>query len=361
MRKGLAVRTAFALMCLGLVLGSGGCFLFINNWTESGGLVGFSRLGGAFGTRTMSRYSPPSLEKALAAKSPSWANQYLAFTADENLTEPASGEIRLARDLRAPFRAELTAGAFDPAKAAALQGGAIGIGVERKDADPPEFYRMDAVFTGTGIDVRGRSHAGFAGPAVSLEWAEVVDFAIEHDGTDLILSARAEWEGLFREVARFPLPGLAEPLRPFVTIDGIGSGGEVGFDDPVLIENAPPPGGLAGEAGVVDLIFQAAELQARALGGLEQVWPDPQAAGWIDDSRSRLDQARTILEEMIATAETKPERKVPKKARKQVKRAAKKAANALKKLEKGRPAKRVTKQIEKATKAEFKALIALGD
>jgi hypothetical protein len=302
-------------------------------------------------------FYPYSDEKslALAAKDEDPVNRYLAIQADKG-PAPSSFTIPVPRDLRPPFRVQLTAGSFDPALADGLEDGVFGIGVEVEGVDPREFHELRATFVEGGLEVRAATHEGEPGAVVSLPGAGIADLAVEHDGTDLVLSARPRSEGPFQEVARIAFPATERTMRPYIHVSGIRNGAVVGFDDPVVENGSSDPGG---EAEVRELLWLALEHEVLATADLDAGDTGPGPGASLGEAAAKLSEAYAKTEALLAGAAKKKGKTGPKPALRQIRKARKKIAKAIKKLDRGRPEKKVTRQVEKAMTAELKALTAL--
>jgi hypothetical protein len=274
-------------------------------------------------------------------------NRYIAYQADGG-SDPAADSVTFPRNLYAPFSAELIAGVLDEGGTDGLAGAEFAIGVEASGSG--SFYEVEATFTETGIDARAVTHEGPAGDPVSFDGATLLYVAVEHDGTDLILSARPRGSGSFTELARVADP--ASDLQPRLRVAGVPPGAKIGFDEPVLVNGEPPDD----TARATEFLYQALELQLTAAAELDAQGDDPGTP--LRDSQDRLADAVALLDTLRTAA--KKAKKGPKPAWKQARRAAKKVRKALKKLGQGRPARVVDKQVQKAIKAELKALGALS-
>jgi len=296
-----------------------------------------------------------SAKPLLLGRDPVSANEYLAFRTDPKADGPGSGRITVPRELRAPFRIELTAGVLDGDRDDDLTGGTFGFGVEVPGADPRDFLALRARFVEGGIDLTVVTPSGSSGSPVPLPGAERLELAVEHDGTELILSVRPRGAASFAVIGRAAPPDEG-PLYPFVHLDGIPLGTEVGFDDPKLVKNAPleKPGGVP---GISELIHEAILLQLEAKTALESHTGEPYTP--LDDSLEKLELALVFAGDLLSEAEVKQLKKVVRRARKRIKKAGNKIRNALKRIQKGKRASKISKLIEKAMQGEVKALAAL--
>ena len=294
-----------------------------------------------------------------AAAPPEPADHYLAFRASDDATEPASAERVLGRALRAPFRAEVTAGELDGELAQALDAAAIGVSLTRRGSEPKETFELSLRFTGAGVEASARGPAGDAGAPVTLAGAVAADLAAEHDGQTLRLLARAAGGGEFEEVASVADPGGA--FLPGVFLCGLAPGEVLGFDDPVLVNNAAADPATDLPGSIEDLIYEAVDLEVGAIAALDlaDAPTEDVKTEWLDGTVEPLGEARTRLLDLQRAAETRRARRGPRRARRHVGRAGRLVRSASRKLVRGRALVRAERQLAIAIRLGSRALEAL--
>lgn len=306
-------------------------------------------------------YEPTASKRPLVAgKKPKVVpDTYMGFRPPPGTT--LTDEIELPRTLWAPYRAQIGAGVFDPEQTEGLSGAGFCIGVQTQDT-PRTAFEVAATFTAAGLDLQARTEAGPVGVLLSLLDTQRVDVSIERGASDVILSVRPLGSASFQELARITTGPQMRGFVPFIRSERVPSGAEIGYDDPVLESSGTGPGQPL-EATLRDQVYDALTATIGARGPLEFQTPDAAAAGAsIDQAATRLQNALTTAESILETAAGKRKaKKGPKPARKQLKKALKRVQVARKKLDKGKSAKSVLKQLEKARKFETKALAALAE
>jgi hypothetical protein len=279
--------------------------------------------------------------------------RYLAFRAPKR-GGPVSGTWGLHRDLHPPFRVELSAGSFRPDRREGFEGSVFGGHLERAGAEPREFYRIMVEATPAGLTVRAESEDGPLGQPLDLAGALRADLAADHDGSALRLLVRQRGQGEFQEVASIPLADPDQVFLPGFHIENLAPGAEVGLDDPEIVTNGDPAS-TTPETDLIDLIYEAIDLQVEASALLESEEPP---GTLLADAAGKLAEALEAVEGLGANPGKK--KSGPRAARKQVKKASRTHRKAIKLLDKGRPPAKAIKQIHKAIKKEGKAIEALS-
>ncbi len=297
-----------------------------------------------------------------SAKETEETNRYLALRANKRATTEGKAGWRIGRELRSPFRAEVTVGVFDEQRRAGLESGKMRLELEQAGSE--DVHCLELVITGDDLCFQAATGDGPLGDPFVLTGADRADVAVEHDGTTLRFLAREAGTGEFGEIAAIPLPNLTGALVPVVRVEGVGPGAEFGIDDPVIVFNAPLSGDATRAEQLREFVVVAIEHQLAASGMLEVLGEDPDG-----DAHARLREAKQLLVSALALADdliadpdaaAKKRKLGPKPARKQLKRAAKRLGKALRKLAKGKPVQSVITQVARVVKSERRALERLG-
>ncbi len=284
-------------------------------------------------------------------------DEYASFEASG---DEAFGVFGLKRELRHPFRVEVTVGVFDTAVAGLLDGGFAALELDGPEVPLEHFITAGAQpvveqGTVTLMNVFVATENGNQGQLL-LPDASLVDLAMESDGTDVDVFARPHGDEAWQPVASVPRPAPDSVWNPFVGVVGLDAGGALGVDDLFLKANGPStavPGSV--EAALEDAWNGCAGLlHARNhMDGL----PDadaalPELAAALLALESARDTAQALLDADDAGPALKP-------ARKQLGRAAKQGAVALARLESDKTPKSVVKALVKAQLSAAKGLAAL--
>ncbi len=305
--------------------------------------------------RIVDGFSPPVPEGApVKGQAP---DEYVSFEASG---DEAFGVFGLRRELRHPFRVEVTLGVFDPAAAPFLDGGFVALELDVEQSNPLQFITgasqpiveqgvvtLSNVFVATENGNQGQ---------LLLPGVSVVDMAMESNGTDVDVFARPHGDATWQLVASVPRPAPDATWNTFLGVVGLDAGGALGADDLFLLANGPS----TAEPGTVDAAIEdawnglAGLLHARNhMDGL----PDPDAARpELEAAVPALESARDTAQALLDAGDTG---KPMKPARKQLNKAAKQASVALARLEDDKTPKSIVKAVAKAQTAVIKALGAL--
>jgi len=292
-------------------------------------------------------------------------NEYLAGRIKSKVL--ANSVLILPRDLRPPFRCEVTTGVFDPKRLDPLLGEAI-FGMELDTPGrmfpPPEFYGVSVRLFAQGAQVFSGSHLT-APNAVDDDFfngATMVDLAIEHDGGSVMFFARPHGAGNWTSLGEVNPSGQNFPVHPTVGIFRGAKPGEVGFDDFRVLFNGPRPGGLSPEQTVVEDMWDVLDAQVDVAHSLDGPAPDAgMLATQLVLAEGLLDAAIGDLEAIIAGPVKKKQKTPQQLALKRFRTGLRQLASARKKLEKGKPKlfKAVAKKLEKAVRLQFEGMFGL--
>lgn len=262
---------------------------------------------------------------------------------------------RPPRDLWSPFLYQMKFGVFNPANTAGLDGAIFGLELDRRGSDPLEFYGIFAQFTQGGLNVFVSSHDGNHGAKFYPETL-IVEVAAQHDGTDLVFSARPSGsQAEFDEIARLPLPDVGGPLNAGFGAFSITGEAEVGFDCFRVVFNGESPTPLSPAHVATDSIFDVLHCVAEAGYALDE---DPDEAAARDALNATLG-ALAVAQTDIAAIDAPGKKSPARIAAKNVKKATKKIGKAKKLLDKKGAAK-ADKIIKNLLKAGL-LLIKAGD
>jgi hypothetical protein len=282
--------------------------------------------------------------------------EYLGIRAKKKV-ESAYLVINVPRDLWPPFRYEVTAGLFDPSRAW-TGGGFFCTEVSRIDSNPLDFYDICGQPVASGINVFTADMNGSRKTRL-FTGATRVDLAVEHDGTDLVLYARATGEPDWIEIDRFNRPAGPDPYLGGIGAAQIAFGQEAGFDEFRVVENGSPPSTPSAPDGARESVFQALDPLVEALHALNDTAPDSvQASMDLERAESALADARTDVDALLVLGKKKL-KNPSKTASKKLAKAGKSLAAAAKKLEANKKARGIVKVLKKAAKAELQAADAL--
>jgi hypothetical protein len=256
---------------------------------------------------------------------------------------------RTSRRLWAPFRWEGNLAVVSPG-VPALGDGRFGISLVPGDfGGSARFVAISLRRSGDGIEIFPEV---FGDPPVATttlvlpEGAEA-DVAIEHDGTDLVLSARAPG-GVFQELAR--AASADGPYQPSLDAGDVPNKTVVGWDGLQLAFTGRPPGPLTESESLREDVYAAADDVVRALHLVDGPAPD------VPATSARLDAAVAALDDALAAATGAG---VPKTARAKLSKARKKVAKVADQTASGRPPALLFFPVEKAAIATIKAADAL--
>ncbi len=195
--------------------------------------------------------------------------------------------VRSQRTLWPPFELDGSLGLYDP-KHADLGPDGFGVSVINSDILSAGFAGLTVTRSGDGIQVAGNVGAGATTPLV-LPTALEADFKIVHDGTNLIVSARAAAGGAFTELGRAPNPVAAYKVSldggtlPYKTV--------VGYDNLRLVDVGRRPG-LTPIETLQEDVYVAADALAAALVAIDGPSPDvATAAAQLAAAHDDLDGA----------------------------------------------------------------------
>ncbi len=257
-------------------------------------------------------------------------DDYVAFRADADAPEAAAVAFDSPREVEAPFRVELTAGAFDAAR---LPQPGARITFETTPAAGGEAVGLTMTYTGSGWTVAAHDGASDAAEGPLDIDAPILDLALEHDGDDLTLHARPEGSAFQRVATIASAPGGAHRVR--IAADGLSAGAELGFDGYRTVATSAPATAPSPEDRIRALLYAAGELQLLAAGDLGYETPQIDAArARLEASHAQLEEALGVVEELRAGAAKRGAKTGPTAARAQVRKARSRVAKALKKLAK---------------------------
>lgn len=219
-------------------------------------------------------------------------------------------------DLWGPFRWEVSAGLFDPDKAAAADQSIFGTELDGRGAFPPtEFYGISAQVTNGGLNVFAYTHNSPS--AIGSQFfagAGEVTFAIESTGAQLLFQARPRGEKTFTQVATFPFANQQDPLLPSIGVFNLANKGVVGFDEWRLVASSDEPGTPPAGRVASRRIWLAACALAEAGHALDGEPDFSGAATFLLAARNELDAARAQADQLATGGKVKKARKDLKKA-----------------------------------------------
>lgn len=212
---------------------------------------------------------------AIGGVAPSPAvDRYLAFRAKKKKTG-ATGFIQLSRDLWKPFRFEVTGGFINSAKTSDIEG-FFCTELDVRGSDPLQFYTICANPVNNGMQVFVSSHTGTLGQ-LFFAGALIVDFAFDHDGSNLVFLAKPHGDLNYQTVATLPMSTQNSPLLPSVGVNGFSDGAEVGFDHFRVVSNGIAPSELSSQQIAARDLWDAVDFASEALDALDGIAPDMQA------------------------------------------------------------------------------------
>lgn len=266
-------------------------------------------------------------------------DHYLGFFAKD---DGASAGRWLERHLWAPCRLEGRLGFFSPARA---EGGPGSIGlVLHHWLGEGGYHAVRVRRAGDGIEVSAESDPGGLTGSALLEGLRA-DVALEHDGTDIVILARAVGAKAYTEVLRRPATGLG-PFTPFLEVLDLAAGAEVGADTVRVPANGLPPRPLTPTEGTARTVFGALDEVMEAVYAADGAAPDLAAA------RNALQLAAAGFTEAAAGSAAIPELA---KAGKKVGSLSKSALAIVKAIDGGGAASKVYKSAAKLAQKGFTA------
>jgi len=285
---------------------------------------------------------------------------YLAGRA--KVKQGANSILVLPRDLRPPFRCEVTAGLFNPKRADGVMQPAI-FGMELdtpgRVLPPPNFYFVSAQLLDTGISVWSGSHLTAPQTAGQAFFGGVSQarFAIEHDGAAVRFYARPLSTQTWTALGSVDPAGQPFPVHPTLGIFNGAKPGEIGFDDFRVVENGPRDGGMTAEETLIEDLWDAIDQQTLVAHALDDDAPDLGAlTAVLADAAEDVDDAFDALTTVAQGPGKKTVRQI---ALKRLKTGRKQLASARGKLDKGKKPRVVAKKLEKAVTFQFRAIFEL--
>jgi len=267
-------------------------------------------------------------QPAAAAKAPGIVTEgnSVTFYAPADVPAPNAADLPVPYELIAPFRIECVVGLCDPAFYPAPTA-VFGFSVVERGGAQREFSADCSRVGGM------TATAGFGTPAPqAFAGAQRVDLALEHDGTDLVASARDHnLGGAWIEVARTPL-AASGPFLPKLGALNFDPGQMVTYSSFRVRANAPyGPGQATPQMEAVRNFAEALNDLADGADALVGAAPDAAAASLkIQAANQRVQEAVTAIEAAAALGKkpTAAMRKL-KKARAAARKAAAGVAKAI--------------------------------
>lgn len=293
----------------------------------------------------LSETGDPAAAAKSADKTQKVTDRSLHLTAHADIPFPLARREILSRGVHAPLRAEVTIGRTDDDGAPSLDGATLRLELTGDDLAAARLAGLDCLASEGGFSVSASTPLGPGTATVNTPQGVPAALAIEHDGSQVVLSARGGRSGPWTEVARAPLPGTSFGLA--FDLVGLPAGATFTVDDLSLLDATPPVGATPRDRSF-SALERALTAQADAVGRLERF---DRIGG-----RSRLEDALGLLDQ--ATAELLdqglrgPARKV---------RAGRRATlKAIRLIDKGRPLDQANRRVARAAAKETRVLEALA-
>ena len=288
-----------------------------------------------------------------------------SFLAGQFKSKESSNAVQIVqRDLRPPFRVEVTTGIFHPKRQPADYAGMI-FGMEL-DAPggafpPPEFYFVSMQFLANDASVWSGSKISAPNRVAETVFPGVtrVDMAIEHDGTDVMYFARPAGTRPWTALGSETTTGRPFPVHPTIGMFFGRKPLEVGFDNFRVLSNGERPGGLSARESIIEDLWDVLDLQTDVGHKLDDAAIEPSTlAAALETAAVLLDGIDMDLEALTLPGK-KNRKTVEEIALKNLRKGIKQLTVAQSKLEKGKSRTSIGKKVEKALRLQFQALYGL--
>ncbi len=203
------------------------------------------------------------------------------------------------RELWAPFRLEWSGGVMD-AKKPDLGNSFFYMQLTERQPAPAAFWALCGAkgSTANSLTAFATSSMGNFGTPHEFENAKVLEFAFDHDGTDLHLLARAEGDASFIEIGLVPNAQLDEmvALIPNIGATALRKKNVVGFDNIRVVSNGAATLKQLDTQIAARHIYEAADIVTESLYRLDGTDPETaQVTTDITNAKAAIDVVRTDL------------------------------------------------------------------
>jgi hypothetical protein len=302
------------------------------------------------GGRRSSSYSSATGREA---KGP--VDNFLTISAKKSASN-AFGFNRFSRDLWGPFACEVTLGSMDEDHPVVFPS-IMCMEIDVKGSDPLRFFLLCAQPQVNGsMLVYAGSHNG-TGDSLVFDNTSEVDLRVTYDGNLFSFWARPRDSGGYDMVDTIFWTQDDRPFTPSIGASSLTGGAVACFDLMRVTENGEEPEATGREHAddrLREAMWEVGDDALEAWYEVDRDFPNMEDVdGYLEDA---LDGIAGLQEEEDLSSS-----KQRKKAGKALKKAAKKFAGARKKIDQGKPASKVWKDIGKGLKSLLWKITALDD